>query len=554
MKRILIVFTIVFTMLFGMCIPVFAEQYEEEIYITDLSDEEIEWLKEIQLFGTSTSEKTIAKWMTKRDNSQTSYGFTVSQYYPLNGATPFALYKVFNFQNKYYLMFYNSNTKFLNNTDYRAITSGSIIVLTFDTLNEVKEILFDKDLDRTAITATYYGTDGEEYRWLGQLYTITHCFDNTTHYEIYEEWYENEYHLEPPLLNNNGTCVTHVYNKLTKNPSCTEEGKYTYVCYYCSDMYTESIPMLEHSYNKQLTKNPTCNEIGKYTYTCENCSDYYTEDIPMIEHSYENGTCTVCGNKDTNYVPPSDGNDNNNDNDNSGILSKIFELLKELVNPNPNYSFIADMNNKLAHKLEDNGFYTSICKIQRELTSIYNEDYTSKTGFAELGLTKMTLRRPSETISVDFGNDIIGSWEQEYTVYTSKIDWGLENIDIMPMGWFFGQQVGTAGDGTPYYSKGVKSITDPLISAFLWISFAFMLWQKLPNIISGELSSVTTMTGDIINTEVAEKRRIEDMYNKAEAKAEIDKYNKSYEKYETDRMRKEEYAARYYKEHKKGDK
>ena len=58
------------------------------------------------------------------------------------------------------------------------------------------------------------------------------------------------------------------------------------------------------------TKAPTCKETGVKTYTCTTCGDSYTEEIAKLTaHSYENGTCTVCGGSDPDYVPPTEPTD-----------------------------------------------------------------------------------------------------------------------------------------------------------------------------------------------------------------------------------------------------
>lgn len=196
--------------------------------------------------------------------------------------------------------------------------------------------------------------------------------------------------------------------------------------------------------------------------------------------------------------------------DTSGIIDKLHEIWEAVIkiaNPAPDYSFLADMNNRLANKLEDNGFYTSICKIQRELTSIYKQDYTDPAGFHEVNPAKITLRRPIIASADDgFGGS--------YTY--SKIDWGLDNVSILgDMKWFFGTHYAT-GNGNSFInidgSFAVKHYSDLLISAFLWVGFAFMLWQQLPNIISGDMATFTSMSADMINTSVSGSRTIEDVY------------------------------------------
>ena len=59
----------------------------------------------------------------------------------------------------------------------------------------------------------------------------------------------------------------------------------------------------------EQTKDPTCTEKGETTYTATFSVDWAeeqttTEDIPANGHNYVNGTCTVCGADDPDYVEP----------------------------------------------------------------------------------------------------------------------------------------------------------------------------------------------------------------------------------------------------------
>ncbi len=120
------------------------------------------------------------------------------------------------------------------------------------------------------------------------------------------------------------THVTHKHNyveTITKEPTCTETGEKTYTCD-CGDSYTEEIPAKghhfedgectdcgekdsdyhKHNYVETITKEPTCTEKGKKTFTCS-CGDSYTEEIAAKGHHFEDGTCSICGGKCThNFV------------------------------------------------------------------------------------------------------------------------------------------------------------------------------------------------------------------------------------------------------------
>ncbi|MBQ3214604.1 MAG: hypothetical protein IJB11_00645, partial [Oscillospiraceae bacterium] len=59
---------------------------------------------------------------------------------------------------------------------------------------------------------------------------------------------------------------------------------------------------VEHSYTPEIAA-PTCTEDGYTTYTCSACGDSYVADqVAALGHSYVNGYCSVCGEKDPDYV------------------------------------------------------------------------------------------------------------------------------------------------------------------------------------------------------------------------------------------------------------
>ncbi|MBE6932307.1 MAG: hypothetical protein E7464_02865, partial [Ruminococcaceae bacterium] len=79
------------------------------------------------------------------------------------------------------------------------------------------------------------------------------------------------------------------------------------------DFETDGEPMppppCEHSYEAVVT-DPTCTEGGYTTYTCSKCGESYVADeTAKLGHKYKDGICTVCGEKDPNYVPdePAEG-------------------------------------------------------------------------------------------------------------------------------------------------------------------------------------------------------------------------------------------------------
>lgn len=68
---------------------------------------------------------------------------------------------------------------------------------------------------------------------------------------------------------------------ITKEATCTAEGKKTYTCTLCGATKSESISLKEHTYKEMVTKEPTFEEVGEKTLKCENCEASYTETIPV---------------------------------------------------------------------------------------------------------------------------------------------------------------------------------------------------------------------------------------------------------------------------------
>ena len=144
------------------------------------------------------------------------------------------------------------------------------------------------------------------------------------------------------------SAIATVTGKQTKDPTCTEMGETTYTATFSVDWAeeqttTEDIPAFGHTWDdpvyiwsndyktctatrtckndekhvesatateiSEQTKDPTCTEKGETTYTATFSVDWAeeqttTEDIPANGHNYVNGTCTVCGADDPDYVAP----------------------------------------------------------------------------------------------------------------------------------------------------------------------------------------------------------------------------------------------------------
>ena len=100
--------------------------------------------------------------------------------------------------------------------------------------------------------------------------------------------------------------------KITKQPTCTEDGKKTYTCTTCGTVRTEILPATGHTWdNGKITREATCITDGQKTYTCTICKNTKTESISKTGHKEvkdvavsatcentgktEGSHCSVCG-------------------------------------------------------------------------------------------------------------------------------------------------------------------------------------------------------------------------------------------------------------------
>lgn len=95
-----------------------------------------------------------------------------------------------------------------------------------------------------------------------------------------------------------------------KAATCTEDG-YTgdSVCKWCGKVLKagEVVKAAGHTPEEVAAVAATCTETGLTAGSkCSVCGEVLTaqEVVPALGHKYENGVCTVCGEKDPNYVEP----------------------------------------------------------------------------------------------------------------------------------------------------------------------------------------------------------------------------------------------------------
>ncbi len=108
------------------------------------------------------------------------------------------------------------------------------------------------------------------------------------------------------------TPCTHQYaGKLTTVASCTETGVMTYTCEHCKHRYTETVPLLAHTYDAGVViQQSTCIEEGTKERHCTVCGAATTESVEKAAHTpgepmtvtqpnctekgVRSATCTVC--------------------------------------------------------------------------------------------------------------------------------------------------------------------------------------------------------------------------------------------------------------------
>lgn len=90
--------------------------------------------------------------------------------------------------------------------------------------------------------------------------------------------------------------------KVTKEPSCTEEGTCLYTCTICGYSYTENISTVEHKWGEWKTvKEPTETEMGMQIRACIVCGTEESAFLPVLEHTHKyeavvtEPTCTEDG-------------------------------------------------------------------------------------------------------------------------------------------------------------------------------------------------------------------------------------------------------------------
>lgn len=151
----------------------------------------------------------------------------------------------------------------------------------------------------TDIFVTYKDHDCQGGDWIVELAPT--CAEKGSKYTECLICHERIKQEEIPATNehswDNGT--------VTQEATCTQTGIRSFTCTVCSGSRTEEILELGHSYSATVTA-PTCADSGYTTYTCHCGDTYVADEVAALGHTYVDGTCTVCGSNDPDYVPPTD--------------------------------------------------------------------------------------------------------------------------------------------------------------------------------------------------------------------------------------------------------
>ena len=87
----------------------------------------------------------------------------------------------------------------------------------------------------------------------------------------------------------------HTYNdgKITKEPTCTEEGTKVYTCKVCGKEKTETVFPIDHAYGPGTVEvQATCTTEGKVHYVCTRCNYETDEVVPATGHDLNTNVFT----------------------------------------------------------------------------------------------------------------------------------------------------------------------------------------------------------------------------------------------------------------------
>lgn len=120
-----------------------------------------------------------------------------------------------------------------------------------------------------------------------QIRTIKYSAVDASGVTVWFQFNVQAPHIDPDPVNH----VVNHYDKV--NPTCTKEGSQKYLCVYCHEKITESIPAKKHSWERDPATwvdgiyskftPPTCGEPGVYGRLCTDCGEIKPGSEQVIE-------------------------------------------------------------------------------------------------------------------------------------------------------------------------------------------------------------------------------------------------------------------------------
>ena len=154
-------------------------------------------------------------------------------------------------------------------------------------------------------------------------------------------WYKTADGHWVPATQTAPVCEHSYQYRVSQLPTCTENGTGIYVCIWCSDTYSETLPARGHDY-VTVTVAPDCENPGYTENYCQQCGDYFVNgETAAAGHDYQSGVCVVCGAKDPSVTKGDLNGDGEITSADSVLLARF---LAELLELNGEQRLAADIN------------------------------------------------------------------------------------------------------------------------------------------------------------------------------------------------------------------
>lgn len=236
---------------------------------------------------------------------------------------------------------------------------------------------------------------------------------------------------------------------------------------------------IESLFNNQTATDYTqATKFGNFTYGAiivYSQEEYSDEAASSLEAAFYDWYTTTTGEE-----PPlkgSSGGGEGGEIEDPGIF-EILQAIYEAITHPRDTDFLVDVKEGLITELQNNQFTNGILGITQTILEIFNKDYTKPANFYRDNPFKLEIN------GIAMPSEGGGYW------IDNRFNMNLEPLNEKTMRWYFGDYINLSGtylmmDGTP----AVKSITDSLISAILWLSLGVGLFKNLTRILDGDFAS-----------------------------------------------------------------